>query len=71
MLTNYFWPIIDDMDVRDMWFQKDGATCHTARETMDLSQSKYTDRIISRNSVINWPPRSCDLTPLDCFLCHS
>lgn len=68
MLTNYFWPIIDDMDVSDMWFQQDGATCHTARETMTLLQTKFPDRVISRNSAVNWPPRSCDLTPLDYFL---
>lgn len=24
--------------------------------------------IISRNADVNWPPRSCDLTPLDFFL---
>ncbi|KZC03964.1 hypothetical protein WN55_01224 [Dufourea novaeangliae] len=29
---------------------------------------KFPDRIISRNSAVNWPPRSCDLTPLDYFL---
>ena len=29
---------------------------------------KFPDRIISRKSGVNWQPRSCDLTPLDCFL---
>ncbi|GFW12343.1 transposable element Tc3 transposase [Trichonephila clavipes] len=31
---------------------------------------KYTfgDRLISRFGPVNWPPRSCDLTPLDYFL---
>ncbi|KZC04047.1 hypothetical protein WN55_03832, partial [Dufourea novaeangliae] len=33
-----------------------------------LLQKKFPDRIISRNSAVNWPPRSCDLTPLDYFL---
>ncbi|GFX27352.1 hypothetical protein TNCV_3341641 [Trichonephila clavipes] len=27
------------------------------------------DRLISRFGPVNWPPRSCDLTPLDYFLC--
>ncbi|KZC09143.1 hypothetical protein WN55_00743 [Dufourea novaeangliae] len=35
---------------------------------MNLLRTKFPDRIISRNSAVNWPPRSCDLTPLDCFL---
>lgn len=28
----------------------------------------FENRIISRNGDVNWPPRSCDLTPLDYFL---
>ena len=28
----------------------------------------FENRIISRNSDVNWPPRSCYLTPLDYFL---
>ncbi|GFX66052.1 hypothetical protein TNCV_4101921 [Trichonephila clavipes] len=29
----------------------------------------FGDRLISRFGPVNWPPRSCDLTPLDYFLC--
>ena len=61
-------PIIDDMDVSDMWFEKDGATCYTTTETLNLLQTKFPDQIISRNSAVNWPPISCDLTLLD-YLC--
>ena len=28
----------------------------------------FEDRIISRRADIVWPPRSCDLTPLDYYL---
>ncbi|CAK9816123.1 hypothetical protein ANTPLA_LOCUS8891 [Anthophora plagiata] len=56
------------MDLNDMWFQQDGATCHTAHATMDLLYSKFNGMIISHFGDINWPPRSCDLTPLDFFL---
>ncbi|KZC03798.1 hypothetical protein WN55_04255 [Dufourea novaeangliae] len=35
---------------------------------MNLLQMKFPDRIISRNFAVNWPPRSCDLMPLDYFL---
>ncbi|GFV79196.1 transposable element Tcb1 transposase [Trichonephila clavipes] len=51
-----------------MWFQQDGATCHTARATIDLLKDTFGDRLISRFGPVNWPPRSCDLTPLDYFL---
>lgn len=68
MITNFLWPELEDMDVDDMWFQQDGATCHTANETMALLRNKFNGRVISRNGDVNWPPRSCDLTPLDFFL---
>ncbi|GFS85486.1 uncharacterized protein TNCV_2793641 [Trichonephila clavipes] len=48
--------------------QKDGATCHTARATIDLLKETFGDRLISRFGPVNWPPRSCDSTPLDYFL---
>ncbi|GFW25549.1 DUF4817 domain-containing protein [Trichonephila clavipes] len=51
-----------------LWFQQDGATCHTARATIDLLKDTFGDRLISRFGPVNWPPRSCDLTPLDYFL---
>ncbi|GFV50976.1 DUF4817 domain-containing protein [Trichonephila clavipes] len=47
----------------ELWFQQEGATCHTARATIDLLKD-----LISRFGPVNWPPRSCDLTPLDYFL---
>ncbi|GFX25042.1 putative LOC100569746 [Trichonephila clavipes] len=52
----------------ELWFQQDGATCHTARATIDLLKDTCGDRLISRFGPVNWPPRSCDLTPLDYFL---
>ncbi|GFT62283.1 DUF4817 domain-containing protein [Trichonephila clavipes] len=51
-----------------LWFQQDGATCHTARATIDLLKDMFGNRLISRFGPVNWPPRSCDLTPLDYFL---
>ncbi|GFT27693.1 transposable element Tc3 transposase [Trichonephila clavipes] len=52
----------------ELWFQKDEATCHTARATIDLLKDTFGDRLISRFGPVNWLPRSCDLTPLDYFL---
>ncbi|GFU11923.1 uncharacterized protein TNCV_1483921 [Trichonephila clavipes] len=43
-------------------------TCHTARATIDLLKDTLGDRLISRFGPVNWPPRSCNLTPLNYFL---
>ncbi|GFX48372.1 uncharacterized protein TNCV_4613691 [Trichonephila clavipes] len=68
MITNFFIPELSNHDVQELWFQQDGATCHTARATIDLLKDTLGDRLISRFGPVNWPPRSCDLTPLDYFL---
>ncbi|GFT53633.1 transposable element Tcb2 transposase [Trichonephila clavipes] len=68
MITNFFIPELNNQDVQELWFQQDGATSHTARATIDLLKDTFGDRLISRFGPVNWPPRSCDLTPLDYFL---
>ncbi|GFU71933.1 uncharacterized protein TNCV_1052801 [Trichonephila clavipes] len=68
MITNLFIPELNNHDVQELWFQQDGATCHTARATIDLLKDTFGDRLISHFRPVNLPPRSCDLTPLDYFL---
>ncbi|GFV50831.1 putative transposable element [Trichonephila clavipes] len=68
MITNFFIPELNNYDVQELWFQQDGATCHTARATIDLLKDRFGDHLVSRFEPVNWPPRSCDLTPLDYFL---
>ncbi|GFX62394.1 uncharacterized protein TNCV_1381191 [Trichonephila clavipes] len=68
MITNFFISELNNHDVQELWFQKDGATCHTARATIDLLKDTFGNRLISRFGPVNWPPKSCDLTPLDYFL---
>ena len=63
MITDFLFENMDDIDPDEMWFQQDGATCHTAIATIDLLKSKFCDKLISRNGPVN-----CDLTPLDYFL---
>ncbi|GFY35858.1 transposase [Trichonephila clavipes] len=60
MITNFFIPELNNHDVQELWFQQDGATCHTARATIDLLKYTFGDRLISRFGPVNWPPRSCD-----------
>ncbi|GFX67204.1 putative DD41D transposase [Trichonephila clavipes] len=68
MINNCFIPELNNHDVQELWFQQDGAICHTACATIDLLKDTFGDRLISRFGPVNWPPRSCDLTPLDYFL---
>ncbi|GFT08307.1 transposable element Tc3 transposase [Trichonephila clavipes] len=68
MITNFFIPELNNHYAQELWFQQDDATCHTARATIDLLKDTFGDRLISRFGPVNWPPRSCDLTPLDYFL---
>ncbi|GFY04703.1 GRB10-interacting GYF protein 1 [Trichonephila clavipes] len=68
MITNFFIPELNNHDVQELWFQQDGTTCHTARATIDLLKDTFSDRLSSSFGPVNWPPRSCDLTPLDYFL---
>ena len=68
MFNEFLWPELEDMDVENVYFQQNGATCHSSGETVDLLRKKFPGRVISRNGDYNWPPRSCDSTSLDFFL---
>ncbi|GFV30964.1 DUF4817 domain-containing protein [Trichonephila clavipes] len=68
MISNFYISELNNHDVQELWFQQDGATCRTARATIDLLKDTFGDRLISHFGPVNWPPRSCDLTPLDYFL---
>ena len=35
---------------------------------MDLLRSRFGEQFISRLGPVDWPPRSCDVTPLDFYL---
>ena len=46
-------------DIGNIWFQRDGATCHTAEATLHILRPIFEDRIISRSADVVWPPWSC------------
>ena len=69
LVGRFLMPEIEARNLHDIWFQQDDATCHTARETMDLLRSRFGEQFISRFGPVDWPPRSCDITPLDFYLC--
>ena len=68
MLNKYLFTKIEEQDIGNIWFQQDGATCHTAEATLDVLRPVFEDHIISRRADVVWPPRSCDLIPLDYYL---
>ncbi|GFU47236.1 hypothetical protein TNCV_2508501 [Trichonephila clavipes] len=47
MITNFFIPELNNHDVQELWFQQDGATCHTAVPQIDLLKDTLGDRLIS------------------------
>ena len=67
MLNEFLFTKIEE-DIGNVWFQKDGATCHTAEATLDVLRPVFVDGIISRKADVVWSTRSCDLTPLHCYL---
>ena len=69
MIRSFLMPAVGTLQNRELlWFQQDGATCHSAKETLKLLQETFEDRIISRGCDFPWPPRSPDLSPPDFFL---
>ncbi|KFM61439.1 hypothetical protein X975_20872, partial [Stegodyphus mimosarum] len=66
MLEPFVRPTVQD--TAEVWWQQDGATAHTARQTMQLLRDMFGERLISRNADFNWPANSPDLTVPDFFL---
>lgn len=69
MLNDFFLPQLrrKRIPLRHVWFQQDGATCHTANASMTFLRQKFNGRLISRRGDVPWPPRSPDLSPCDFF----
>ena len=53
MVNTFLWTELEDMDVDDVYFQQDGARCHTDGETIGLLREKFPGREISRNVDYN------------------
>ena len=45
--------------------EEDIGNIYVAEATLDVLRPVFEDRIISLRIDVVWPPRSCDLTPLD------
>ena len=67
MLNNFLCPELQrrGVNMREMWFQQDGATAHMARVLMEVVPGMFPQHVISRFSDVSWPPRSPDLSICD------
>ena len=68
MLNELLSTKIEEDYIGNIWFQLDGTTCHTAKDILDVLCPVFEDRIISCRGDVFWPPRSCDVTPLNYYL---
>lgn len=70
-LNNELMEVIDDFPLavlRDMFFQLDGASIHNSIIVRRWLNVNFPQKWIGRNSpLIEWPPRSPDITPLDFY----
>lgn len=68
MLETFLWPELQRRRQNHLWFQQDGATAHTSRQTRMVLQNMFPGHLISRFGDITWPSNSPDLTAPDFFL---
>ena len=68
MLNEFLFTKIEEEDIDNIWFQQDGATCHTVEAILAVLRPGFGDLIISRRADVIEPPRSCAFTPLDYYL---
>jgi hypothetical protein len=66
LLKTVLWPKIRSQATRkQLWFQQDGATCHTTNMVREWLAEKFGQRVISRLTARPWPAKSPCLSPLD------
>lgn len=68
MLQNFLMPEVRRLGLNNVMFQQDGATAHTALQSMNTVREFFPGRVISRFGDIQWPARSPDLSAPDFYL---
>ena len=51
MIQEYLLPRLEDLNMQNLWFQKDRATLHTARETIAILRAAFP--LWSFNHILN------------------
>ncbi|GFY57468.1 hypothetical protein TNIN_213051 [Trichonephila inaurata madagascariensis] len=65
MIESFLRPIVEKNP--SLWFQQDGESAHTARQTMDLLREIFGERLILKNPDFPCPLRSPDLATTEFF----
>ena len=52
MLNEFLFLKIEEEDIGNIWFQHEGATCHTAEAILDVLRLIFEDLIISRRAEV-------------------
>ena len=60
--------ILSHRQLRQAWYQQDGAPPHTAHGTIRYLKELFPGRLIALKSDVEWAPHSPDLNPLDFWL---
>lgn len=69
VLEDTLIPCLRDIDRdQDMIFMQDGAPPHYARAVRQFLNDELPGRWLGRRGPLEWPARSCDITPCDFFL---
>lgn len=55
IIENFLRPAVEENQA--IWFQQDGATAHTAGETMNLLREIFVETLSSKNAEFSLPPR--------------
>lgn len=53
MITDFLWNELQDIDVGNMGFQEDGASCHSTPAALNLLDEKFDNRRISKRGHID------------------
>ena len=54
-LSGHVERIFEEEDIGNIWFQQDGATCHTAEATLYVLRPVFEDSLISLRAYVVWP----------------
>ena len=46
MIQTYLWKKSEEMNIQTMWFQQDGSTWHTSKQTIFLLKDRFSNQII-------------------------
>ena len=65
LLEDQVVPEIMEQCPIDIIFQQDGVPCHYAVVVRNFLNLVFLQSWIGRKCPVAWPPRSCDLTPMD------